>query len=300
MPLRRAARAATGFRFRFARAHDPIRLGCRDKTRSEPIPLPDSDPVESGGHWVFETNPKSNYADGSTLKVNIKYEQTSGQVRYIHFPELGNSNHIVAYQDWVTAQINAATGAVNDKIANAVPSGAVLHFDLPTAPPGWYELNGAAVPVSACPGLVAARYVGNSANATADAYYKCTNPSNPNGSRNVNGTHIKLPDRRGEFLRTWDHGRGIDAGRQLGSFQSDAIRNIKGEFQVDNEAGSVTNSYHQDVRGAFRAVAGGRSNLGHASDHGGGHSMTFDASRVVPTASENRPRNVALMLCIKA
>ena len=193
-----------------------------------------------------------------------------------------------------------AVKIVNDKIANAVPSGAVLHFDLPTAPPGWYELNGAAVPVSACPGLVAARYVGNSNNATAEAYYKCTNPSNPNGSRNVNGTHIKLPDHRGEFLRAWDHGRGIDAGRQLGSFQSDAIRNIKGQFQGDDEVGVVTRSFGNDLMGAFRSERNHSNGKGHDSNGGGGDIVSFDASRVVPTASENRPRNIALMLCIKA
>ena len=355
-------------------------------------------PVQSGGHWFLEANPQSNLADGATLKFNIKYEQSSGQVRYIHFPELGSTNHTVAYQDWVIARIGGvessavkttgnqtvggkktfsesadfagglrisgnnteqwsgfyrgtadwywnnpiagkalqlkddgtlalsgdkillythrsgavdldrndkiatsrAVKIVNDKIANAVPSGAVLHFDLPTAPPGWYELNGAAVPVSACPGLVAARYVGNSANATAEAYYKCTNPSNPNGSRNVNGTHIKLPDRRGEFLRAWDHGRGIDAGRQLGSAQGDAIRNIKGQFQADDEVGVVTRSFGNDLMGAFRSERNHSNGKGHDSNGGGGDIVSFDASRVVPTASENRPRNIALMLCIKA
>lgn len=193
-----------------------------------------------------------------------------------------------------------AVKIVNDKITNAVPSGAVLHFDLPIAPPGWYELNGAAVPVSACPGLVAARYVGNSANATAEEYYKCTNPSNPSGSRNVNGTHIKLPDRRGEFLRAWDHGRGVDAGRQLGSAQGDAIRNIKGQFQADDEVGVVTRSFGNDLMGAFRSERNHSNGKGHDSNGGGGDIVSFDASRVVPTASENRPRNIALMLCIKA
>ncbi|EGV38475.1 phage tail protein [Neisseria weaveri] len=62
-------------------------------------------PVQGGGHWFLEANPQSVFSDGSTLKFNIKYEQTSGQVRYIHFPELGNLNRTVAYQDWVIARI---------------------------------------------------------------------------------------------------------------------------------------------------------------------------------------------------
>lgn len=39
-----------------------------------------------------------------------------------------------------------------------------------------------------------------------------------------------LPDLRGEFIRGWDDGRGIDAGREILSAQGDAIRNITGTF----------------------------------------------------------------------
>ncbi|WP_422045937.1 phage tail protein, partial [Pseudomonas viridiflava] len=33
--------------------------------------------------------------------------------------------------------------------------------------------------------------------------------------------NFRLPEARGEFLRGWDHGRGVDAGRGLGSWQAD-------------------------------------------------------------------------------
>ncbi len=64
-------------------------------------------------------------------------------------------------------------------------------------------------------------YVGNANNATAPAWYKCTNPSNPSGSRSTSGSYIVVPDMRGEFPRGWDNGRGVDPGRALGSSQSD-------------------------------------------------------------------------------
>ena len=38
----------------------------------------------------------------------------------------------------------------------------------------------------------------------------------------------KLPDLRGEFIRGWDDGRGIDNRRNLLSAQSDTIQNIVG------------------------------------------------------------------------
>ena len=101
---------------------------------------------------------------------------------------------------------------------------------------------------------------------------------------------FNLPDLRGEFIRGLDMERGIDEGRELGSFQNDAIRNIKGSMVFNADI---------DGQGAFsRAVF---TNPG-SRPSGGFHSigsMEFDASRVVPTANENRPRNVALLVCIK-
>lgn len=37
-------------------------------------------------------------------------------------------------------------------------------------------------------------------------------------------TTFRVPDLRGEFVRGWDAGRGIDAGRVLGSFAADEVR----------------------------------------------------------------------------
>ena len=37
-------------------------------------------------------------------------------------------------------------------------------------------------------------------------------------------TTFNIPDLRGEFLRGWDNGRGVDNGRALGSSQTDAFK----------------------------------------------------------------------------
>jgi phage-related tail fiber protein len=101
-------------------------------------------------------------------------------------------------------------------------------------------------------------------------------------------TTFNLPDLRGEFVRGFDDGRGIDTGRAFGSAQGDAIRNI---------TGSLVASKPQAATGAFTVVGG------QAGGADGGQSTaglyTFDASTVVPTADENRPRNIALLYCIK-
>ncbi|ETS32991.1 Phage tail-collar fiber protein [Photorhabdus khanii NC19] len=98
---------------------------------------------------------------------------------------------------------------------------------------------------------------------------------------------LKLPDDRGLFKRGLDRGRGLDSGRSLGSVQGDAIRNITGSL------GNPTIESGSNASGAFsyRYKAGGRA----AGAGGGVISWTFDASRVVPTANENRPVNKSVI-----
>ena len=104
------------------------------------------------------------------------------------------------------------------------------------------------------------------------------------------GAH--LPDLRGEFIRGWDNGRGIDSGRGILSAQGDAIRNITGFGQYFTAEGSNSG-------GGALAISTQMSS-GRAAGAGGvGLKLDFDASRVVPTASENRPRNVAFQyICL--
>lgn len=99
----------------------------------------------------------------------------------------------------------------------------------------------------------------------------------------------RLPDLRGEFIRGWDDGRGADSGRSLLSLQGDAMRNITGTFGGNQRPTSGT--------GAFYLVSNGAQGNKTSWD---GAIFGFDASRVVPTAKENRPRNVAFLYIVKA
>lgn len=98
-----------------------------------------------------------------------------------------------------------------------------------------------------------------------------------------------LPDLRGEFVRGWDDGRGADSGRALLSAQGDAIRNITGTFNPGGWGITADGVFSRgDTRG---------------SNHGQFHDsalITFDASTVVPTAEENRPRNIAFNYIVRA
>ncbi|HFC8531564.1 TPA: phage tail protein [Neisseria lactamica] len=161
-----------------------------------------------------------------------------------------------------------------------IPSGAVMYFARTTAPDGWLKANGAAVSRTAYAALFAA--IGTTYG-TGDGR-----------------TTFNLPDLRGEFIRGWDDGRGIDSGRTLGSAQGDAIRNITGKIDSGKNSALQLFDYIEPT-GAFGVEkswkqwtsegSGGNDNIPRA--------ITFDASSVVPTAPENRPRNIALLACIK-
>ena len=91
----------------------------------------------------------------------------------------------------------------------------------------------------------------------------------------------------GKFMR----GTGGNAAA-LGTAQGDAIRNITGSIVTrSNTDGSI------QAQGAF----GGETNSSWWAQmtRGSGTNINFDASRIVPTANENRPYNMAVVVLIK-
>ncbi len=159
--------------------------------------------------------------------------------------------------------------------ASALPIGAVVAFPKSAVPPGFLEVNGSVQSIATYPDLFA--YLGTAFNTGGE------------GAGN-----FRLPESRGEFLRGWDHGRGIDAGRALGSYQTDTLQNITGAISAGNNT-----QLGSSVSGAYIGV-GGAVNQPTGATVGGITSYTFDASRVARTSTETRPRNLAVMWCIKA
>lgn len=153
-----------------------------------------------------------------------------------------------------------------------IPVGFPLPWPQAAPPDGWLKCNGAAFDKAKYPKL-------------AVAY--------PSGS---------LPDLRGEFIRGWDEGRGIDSGRILLSAQGFAIQNITGRLRSRSAplsgGGTIV-----EANGAFALSnnSGGQYvNLTGASSSLNADETTFDASRVASTAPETRPRNIAFNFIVRA
>ncbi|MBJ7537152.1 hypothetical protein [Marinomonas transparens] len=108
-------------------------------------------------------------------------------------------------------------------------------------------------------------------------------------------TTFTLPTLGGEFIRGYDNGRGVDTGRGFASFQGDAIRNIVGEIGRESHTGdaifgidnvSVSGVFTQEENESTTIQADGVRDQNTVK-------VSFDASLVVPTANENRPRSIA-------
>ena len=107
--------------------------------------------------------------------------------------------------------------------------------------------------------------------------------------KHPNGLGLYLPSCGEQFFRAWTQG----AGREAGSAQGDAARNISA-----NAPYLSTNQIGAQAEGAFswHTLIGPLTLITYETEASGG--LSFESSRVVPTAEENRPVNVALPVCI--
>lgn len=171
----------------------------------------------------------------------------------------------------ITASVDFAVAPTLLGSPLGVPAGAIGHFAMASAPPGWLKANGAALSRTTYAALFSA--IG-------------TTYGTGDGS-----TTFNLPDLRGEFLRVWDDGRGVDTGRSIGSSQAAQFAAHNHETgQPDTGGGSYFGT---------RAPTNATSTPINRDSLVGGlvNSNTYITSTAGGT--ETRPRNIALLACIK-
>ncbi|HBB5041500.1 TPA: tail fiber protein [Escherichia coli] len=148
---------------------------------------------------------------------------------------------------------------------SALPVGVPVPWPSATPPTGWLKCNGAPFSAEEYPEL-------------AKAY-----PTN------------KLPDLRGEFIRGWDDGRGIDSGRGILTAQSHGMPSISATFnglfaaQITNTQGcaSVKKSTNNETVSSYLGT-------------GSMFDYTLDTSGLIPASPELRPRNIAFNYIVRA
>ena len=156
----------------------------------------------------------------------------------------------------------------------STPIGSVIAFMGMEVPNGWMTANGAEISRAEYPELFSAIGV----------IY---------GSGN-NATTFNIPDLRGEFIRGWDDGRGVDNDRQLGSYQADAFQGHHHDsYQVmGHETGNHYSS--SGLAGALNTSTSSSGNFPNVKN------PTTDGLNGAPrTGPETRPRNIAVMYIIR-
>ncbi|WP_339494432.1 phage tail-collar fiber domain-containing protein [Pseudomonas sp. RA_105y_Pfl2_P56] len=175
--------------------------------------------------------------------------------------------------------------------ASALPVGSIVAFPVDSPPPGFLELDNSVKSSATYPDLSA--YLGGKFN---------------KGDEGVG--NFRLPEARGEFLRGWDHGRGVDAGRGLGSLQS---MQAEGHSHVTGVNDTAAVASIQSARGvgadtgswpygaAAIGIAGTNSVSTNTTYYPSGEDSWLKTGPAISLGNgETRPRNIAVMWCIKA
>jgi microcystin-dependent protein len=196
-----------------------------------------------------------------------------------------------------------------ENVKTLMPAGAVQFFARNSAPTGWIKANGATVSRTTYAALFAA--IGTTFGAG-------------DGS-----TTFVLPDLRGEFPRAWDDGRGIDTSRSFGSSQAQSYQSHSHGVSDPGHAHSVydpghshgvNDPGHSHSLTAARQTGSVQSGSGDTecqnqtfstnasgtgiSINGSGTNIGINGSITNITvqangSTETRPRNIALLACIK-
>ena len=188
------------------------------------------------------------------------------------------------------------SGVLSFSTVNGVPSGAVFCLAVGTVPSGYLECDGSAVSRTTYAALFA----------VISTTYGSTS-----------GSNFRVPDLRGEFVRGWDHGRGVDSGRSINSTtqsdQNESHTHAKGTLSGStNSQGNHFHEYVHPQSGSpfgysstnyqyhLRADDNGPQPYGKTSTTGNHtHTVTISGTTGSRGGTEARPRNIAMMYIIK-
>ena len=172
-----------------------------------------------------------------------------------------------------SSDVTSALGYTPATSSSLVPTGAVFYFGSPAAPTGYLECNGSLLSTttySALFGILGYTFGGS-------------------------GVTFALPDLRGEFVRGYDDGRGVDPSRAFGSTQADQLQGHLHNWAISTSgAGGISSGFSSGGDNLIYGNPGVTGSQQHTSD------PVNDGTNGSPRyGSETRPVNVALLPCIK-
>jgi hypothetical protein len=207
-------------------------------------------------------------------------------------PTPATDGQVLTYQNsttsWVASSIR--TGGETSDYYDSVPIGSINWFSTSTAPVGYLECAGQIVSKAQYTELW--NTIGNTFSAVA-----------------LSADHFRVPDLRGEFIRGWDHSKGTDTGRVFGSKQDDLFKTHT--HTASSPAHSHTASFTDTPYVVYNRVLAGQAGTLYTTEYSQGILDTLNSSMTIGDTAvtininltggtETRPRNMALLPCIKA
>ena len=210
----------------------------------------------------------SGTTDPSLDTTNYKQVNGTGDVST-------SGNQTIAGTKTFSGDISATTITGKHIGDGAEQAGMVGFFARNTAPTGWLQANGAAVNRTTYATLFAA--IG-------------TTFGVGDGS-----TTFNLPDLRGEFIRGWDDGRGIDSGRAFGSLQQHQLAYHM--HRIPWGEGNAGQWGQTNSAGKKGSGSTDNDDFWYNTNDGGDYDGVVNAAGLL--GNETRPRNLAMLGCIK-
>ena len=251
--------------------------------------------IDIYGSWASGESKTISFTHGSSLtnlvgQFEVRFDNPASRMRWGRLYHGGDSSvypmELVSQSQttanlYVTGTVEATSftgdGSNLTGIDAGAPAGSIIYHAGSSAPSGYVKANGASLSTSTYAALFSA--IGYTFGGSG-------------GSFNV-------PDLRGEFLRGWDDSRGVDSGRSFGSSQLDQMQRLTGGYNTSAEHFNIGSG--SGVFNDYRVGGARNSGIG----YGNATRLDFDSAnspsaRVSSsTSGETRPRNIALLACIK-
>jgi len=223
--------------------------------------------------------------------MSFVWSPTDGLNNISQFPrtDAGIRAHLQALlqqiPDYYDALVNPLTAFMNAEV------GKIEFFPGTVAPSGYLVAQGQLVSRTTYAALWA--YANASGNIVTDATWLATGHDGQFSSGDLSTT-FRLPDLRGNFVRAFDNARGVDSGRTIGTNQVDGFgahsHNVYGLPEANTASGSTSYHIMQRYRDGWNGLT-----RGGAWDGAAGEQTGLMNSGI----SETRPKNIALLACIK-
>ena len=229
-------------------------------------------------------------SSSSNAYVSLKAPSTSSSITFTLPSTIVNGGFLTT----------DSSGNLSFATPDSVPTGCVFCRAAASVPAGYLECNGAAVSRSTYSALFA--IIG-------------TTYGSGNGSSTFN-----LPDLRGEFIRGFDNGRGVDSGRSINNPQGSANQSHNHSYGNNGITVSGANHNHNIRRISLQpsianvaiTLGSGQSyQIGYATNNNGETNQAVQNSGNLSMSgtvgitinntggNESRPRNVAMMYIIR-